>query len=184
MKKEKIEKLKQFVKLGWKVFPIYGIQDGKCNCGNSKCSSPGKHPRTGHGFLDGTDDIATISYWDSKFPGANWAVRTGKESQLLVVDVDTKNGGVENWDELLANNHSTIEPNVKTPTGGLHYYYRLKTGQEFTNSTGNLPEGIDIRANGGYVILPEVSTNYEQLKSFEDIGEIPDWVVEHVVQER
>ncbi|MCD4741167.1 MAG: bifunctional DNA primase/polymerase, partial [Desulfobacteraceae bacterium] len=98
--------------------------------------------------------------------------------------VDIKNGGLDNWEELLTIKNSDIEPNVKTPTGGHHYYFRLKLGQEFTNSSGSLPEGIDIRANGGYVILPEVSTNYEQLKSFEDIREIPDWVVEHVVQKR
>ena len=101
MKTDKIEKLIKYIELGWKVFPVYGIQNGKWNCPDSKCSSPGKHPRTKHGLKDASDDIDTISYWNSEFPRANWAVRTGIESQILVVDVDVKNGGVENWDELL-----------------------------------------------------------------------------------
>jgi hypothetical protein len=29
-----------YAALGWYVFPVWGITEGKCNCGNPKCSQP------------------------------------------------------------------------------------------------------------------------------------------------
>ena len=29
----------------WLILPLYGIKNGKCECSNPKCDSPGKHPR-------------------------------------------------------------------------------------------------------------------------------------------
>lgn len=37
--------------------------------------------------------------------------------------------------------------------GGAHLFYRMEPGDSFGNSTKKLPDGIDIRAHGGYVIV-------------------------------
>ena len=34
---------------GWHVFPRHTFAEGKCSCGVSDCSSPGKHPRDARG---------------------------------------------------------------------------------------------------------------------------------------
>src|SRR3989442_2197887 len=28
---------------GWPVLPLYTVRNGQCSCGNTTCSSPGKH---------------------------------------------------------------------------------------------------------------------------------------------
>src|SRR5271157_509106 len=40
---------------GWQVFPVYGIEDGRCTCRKgADCDHPGKHPISLHGFKDAT----------------------------------------------------------------------------------------------------------------------------------
>jgi hypothetical protein len=41
---------------------------------------------------------------------------------------------------------------VSTPSGGLHFFFRTET--PYGNSRGSLPDGIDVRGVGGYVIAP------------------------------
>jgi hypothetical protein len=41
---------------------------------------------------------------------------------------------------------------VGTPSSGLHFYFRTTT--PYGNSSGSLPDGIDVRGKGGYVIGP------------------------------
>lgn len=41
---------------------------------------------------------------------------------------------------------------VTTPSGGLHFYFTA--AEPFSNSSGSLPAGIDVRGKGGYVIGP------------------------------
>lgn len=41
---------------------------------------------------------------------------------------------------------------VQTPRGGLHVYFRAS--REVRNSTSKLAPGVDIRGNGGYVVVP------------------------------
>ena len=49
---------------GWSVFPVHSLCDGACSCGNPKCGSAGKHPRTKHGHKDATRDEQQIhAFW-------------------------------------------------------------------------------------------------------------------------
>lgn len=42
---------------------------------------------------------------------------------------------------------------VRTPSGGVHVYFRMPPGEPIGNR-GNLPKHIDVRGKGGYVIVP------------------------------
>ena len=89
-----------------------------------------------------------IIEWFSNNSSANIAVITGKISNLVVVDIDPRHGGS---DELF----KTIETvKVITGGGGWHYYFLYEKGLK--NRTGIRP-GIDIRAEGGFVIVPPSS---------------------------
>src|SRR4051812_45892559 len=46
----------RYARRGWYVHPVHSIKGGNCTCGNPKCKSPGKHPRTPHGVKDATRD--------------------------------------------------------------------------------------------------------------------------------
>ena len=77
-------------------------------------------------------------------------------SGLVVVDCDVKDGknGVDNWLSICRQiNH---DPNstmvVKSPSGGFHYYYRNIANHSITSVTDCLDIGVDIKADGGYVL--------------------------------
>lgn len=129
-----------YARRGWPVFP---------------CKPNSKEPATEHGYIDATTDADTIRQWWGGIPGANIGIATGAAG-LVVVDVDTKNGaqGLESWRDLrheLALDDAT--PTVETPTGGLHVYYQ-GNGHPIRNSAGRLGPGLDVRAQGGYVVAP------------------------------
>ena len=76
---------------------------------------------------------------------------TGRVSHLAVLDVDPKNGG-EASASLLG--WLPKVPTVRTGGGGSHYYFvYTDVSGSLRNSAGRLP-GIDIRADGGFVVAP------------------------------
>jgi hypothetical protein len=141
---------------GVAVFPLWGIRNGRCGCGAAGCQNAGKHPHRNapHGFKDATTDTATITRWWTEDPTANIGTPTG--AWCAVVDIDPRHGGDDVLDQL-ERTHSPLPhtPEVLTGGGGRHLYFQPVAG--LTNSSGKVGEGIDIRANGGYVLLPPSS---------------------------
>ena len=120
---------------GWPVFPV----------------TPGaKTPLTAHGFHDASTDPEQIEAWWTQWPDANIGVPTGAGTKVFVVDCDIKNDkpGRESFKEL----HLPKTLSSRTPTGGWHAFF-WHPGKEIRNRT-NLRPGIDIRGDGGYVVVP------------------------------
>ena len=80
-----------------------------------------------------------------------------QRSGLVVIDLDVhdeEKNGLLSW-ALLTKEHAIDDTfSVNTANGGVHYYYRDTTRGEIRNSAGKLGAGIDVRANGGYVVGP------------------------------
>lgn len=104
-------------------------------------------PLTKRGFYDATDDEETIRDWWARWPAAMIGLPTGQRNDLIVVDIDVKNGrdgfkSIPNWREL-------TPVAVQTPSGGVHLYFAdepaIRCGIDV------LP-GVDVRAEGGYAI--------------------------------
>jgi len=109
----------------------------------------GKRPLTRRGFKDATTDPRMIHMWRSRWPLSNIGMPTGERSGVWVLDVDRP----EALDELEARiGRLPATARVRTPRGGLHLYFRHVGG--VTNSPGGLPAGIDVRGEGGYVLVP------------------------------
>jgi putative DNA primase/helicase len=128
-----------YASLGWAVFPI---------------KPKDKIPATEHGFKNATTDADKIrAYWQAN-PSANIGLACGA-SHLVVVDVDAKAGGLDTWRELRASLGQIIEQAIVSETGGggYHYLYRAN-GEAIRNSAGKLGVGIDVRAEGGYIVVP------------------------------
>lgn len=70
---------------GWPVIPLHTAEGRKCSCGNPKCHSPGKHPRTKGGLYDATTDEEQIRKWWKKWPDANIG---GRLDGLVCIDAD------------------------------------------------------------------------------------------------
>jgi hypothetical protein len=111
-----------------------------------------KRPLTPNGFKDATTDDWTASYPHAAMTG----MPTGATSGLFVLDLDVnKQTGEQIGEANLAALGITIPdgtPCVRTPSGGLHYYFLHHPGLKST--ANKIASKIDTRADGGYVIVP------------------------------
>jgi putative DNA primase/helicase len=149
-----------YVMRGWKIFPCHSIQRGRCTCpdGLNCLKSPGKHPLTEHGHLDASNDINDIRAWEARWPWANWAVATGRINDLVVIDIDPRNGGYQSVEE-----YEILRPDGPLPYtlqsitggGGKHLFYAYPPNIEIKSNKSRWLKGVDIKAEGGYVMLPE-----------------------------
>lgn len=123
---------------GWHVFPC----------------KPDKTPWTRHGFKDATTDEGRIRWFWEQRPDAAIGIATGA-SGLVAADIDVKGAenGEDAWHELVAECGAELEQTtiVETPSGGFHVYYRAN-GHRIGSNASKLAPGIDVRAEGGYVI--------------------------------
>lgn len=151
----------QYAEKGWAVFPV----------------SKDKNPLTKNGFKDATTDKEQITEWFNRFTGANIAVATGKVSGGLVVidvDIDENKGkfGNESLDEWLDENSCCFSDTLTATTGrgGKHYYFQ--SSEVFGCKVGALKD-VDIRGEGGYVVVPpSIHKNGMQYKWDDDDEEI------------
>ena len=99
--------------------------------------------------------FAVAVKWDAT-PGALPAIPVGAHG-MVVIDCDRKQGGpdgVEAFHSLCTERGVDLSSAfvVETPSSGLHFYFLTQTS--YGNSSSSLPEGIDVRGVGGYVIAP------------------------------
>ena len=139
----------------WAVFPVHIARNGKCSCGKPACTNKGKHPQTPRGFYDATTDVDRVRSWgECDFPVANIGIRTGKESGLVVLDIDLDKGGEESLRQLEAQYESLPDTvTVVSGGGGRHLYFQHPGGLVPT-TTGKLGSGLDTRGDGGYIVAP------------------------------
>ena len=144
----------EYAAKGWLVLPCHEPMRHGCSCRRGACSSPAKHPRVERGLHDATTDPAVITRWWARWPQANVGIRTGKCSDLVVVDIDPAHGGMDALRALECElGPLPTTTTVTTGSGGLHLYF-AHPDIEVRNSAGKLGPGIDVRGDGGYVIAP------------------------------
>jgi hypothetical protein len=143
------ERAFRLVGLGYRVFPLV---------------PNGKTPIPENGHKAATDDRVQVARWWSDTPSANIGIATG--GGLVVVDVDRlEKDGVKKvlpnpWLEPTAEALAALASDavVESPTGGFHLYFAadraLEELGEIRNSTSAIAEGVDVRAEGGYIVAP------------------------------
>ncbi|WGS18966.1 MULTISPECIES: phage/plasmid primase, P4 family [unclassified Bradyrhizobium] len=144
--------------------------------------------------LSGWQEHATtnedqIREWFSR-DGYNIGVKTGRDTGLLVVDIDPKNGGDESWEQLKADLGiaDILTLTCRTGGGGRHLYFALPSGLPH-RVKGPAPfmgyAGVDIRADGNLVIGPgSVHSNggrYEFVDPAIPIATVPDVILQNLV---
>lgn len=152
-----------YVSQGFAVFPV----------------QPNKKPLTEHGLKDATQDVSVITAWWQKWPNAGIAIPT---QGLVVLDCDLTHDGLKSKGTL-EDKHGTL-PSTRTHRtggGGLHLLFRNPNGSDVRNTVAlaGYP-GLDIRANGGYIVVPpsyhQSGNRYEVLDACE-IAFAPGWLV-------
>jgi hypothetical protein len=136
----------RYAKLGWAIFPV--VEGGKVPAISAKMGGKGVH--------DATTSASKIAVWwkTPRLARANIGLACGEPSRnLVVVDIDPRHGGDRSISALALNGRVFPQgPRVRTGNGGVHLYFHWE-GQ-LGNSKGRLGDGIDTRANGGYVVAP------------------------------
>ena len=170
-----------YAALGWKSFPLV---------------ANGKTPAVKSGFKEASADVGQLLAWfdDGEFRGrgshstANIGIATGETTagyDLVVLDIDQKNGKdgsrvVSGAEGELGKLPETLV--AQTPSGGLHYLFRapkrsgIGCGVNVFKAKG---EGLDIRADGGYIAAsPSVVDGKQYLwKGDKGVAWLPDsWV--------
>src|SRR5215207_1718197 len=146
------------------------------------CKPGGKEPLTRRGHIDATTDPRKIHMWWKRWPNANIAVPTGGRSGVLVVDVDHP----ASLDALEAKHGQFPETRThSTGSGGMHLIFAYPEGSDIRNSAGKLGEGLDVRGEGGYIIVPPSRTMrpYEVLDAL-PLADTPPWLRETLTERK
>ncbi|MEU6381143.1 bifunctional DNA primase/polymerase [Streptomyces sp. NPDC046909] len=166
-----------------------------------------------HGFHAATLDFARIEQWWGGNPGFGVGIACGPAGLVVVdIDAHERElpgrdrllPGIDISDDIdltgLANGFHTIgvlaalrghtSPaddtttlRVRTPSGGLHVWYRAHAGHRWQCSTGSgaraLAWQVDVRAHGGYIIAPGTVTEagvYEAVGAAREPAPLPGWL--------
>jgi putative DNA primase/helicase len=159
----------KYIALGWPVFPVAG-----------------KVPVTEHGFKDASLSEEKVRAWWAQRPDAGVAIATG--NGLLVLDVDPRNGGEDGLAMLLGDRKLPETVTVITGGGGRHYYFAAPRVP--LRSRSGLAPGVDIKADGGYVVAPPSPHQSGRNYCFEassgpgevELARVPDWLIAAVAQ--
>ena len=164
MANNRSEYINYYIDEGRKIFP---------------CKVNEKKPIIAGGFKNASSDPDQIKTWWENHPDANIGLVTGKDANLVVIDVDVKDnaGGIKSLKQL-ENNYGQFDTlMVHSPSGGIHYYFEYPQGNYDIRSTTGLRPGIDVRANGGYIIAPGSTVDgipYQFDDKDKEIAELPD----------
>lgn len=173
-----------YVGLGWKVFPL--AEGSKVPALSAA--------KGGKGFKDATDDADALDVMAQRFPKANIGIATGEVSGIAVIDIDPRNGGAASIAQLAGNGFLFPNcPEARTGNGGRHLFFAFNPNVRA--SKDRLGKGIDIKANGGYVVgAPSVIARSEQGPGGQYrwvckptsvvLPPLPRWVIEKVVPKR
>jgi hypothetical protein len=97
-----------------------------------------------------TQDPEQIRKWWKQWPDANIG---GATNNLVVVDIDRRNGGDETFAQLEMVESFPDTATTRTWSGGRHLIYVAPNGP-VKGGTHALGLGVDVKARGGYVLMP------------------------------
>lgn len=164
----KLESALAYAKRGWPVFP----------CGWNK------QPLVANGFHAASCDEARVRDWWKAWPEAQIGIACGAAG-IAVVDLDVGKGkdGVKAW-HALVDDHGRHGCGLvaSTPRSGRHMVYAMPS-PAIGCRTDVLPgSGIDVRAEGGYILAPDLEgvggREWIEGDPFDpsDLCEMPPWV--------
>jgi len=166
--------LRYLASIGWRLLPV---------------EQRGKKPLLKQWPQFASCDVRQLEQWAVEFPGCNWGVATGAVSAVFVLDIDGDAGKASI--EALAAQGCTLPDTLTVETGkGWHVYFAVPAATHIQNSVSSLGAGLDIRGDGGYVLVPpsihQSGRSYLFRASLDPVNPIasaPDWLLQRVVKQ-
>lgn len=173
-----VKRALRYASFGLQVLPMHTAKNGKCSCfKGSGCNNPGKHPATDNGVKDASTDRVIIKRFWKRNPDANIGIATGTKSNIVVLDIDPRNGG----NETLAALESDLGPLPVTVTsqtggGGLHLIFAHPGVHVPKDNSGKLlGPGVDVLSDNCIIVAPPsrhvsgVRYRWKEERSFRDL---------------
>ncbi len=145
---------------GWPVLPCSPVHKRPMLAADK--DADGKAIKGSGGVRKASTDADQIRGWWKRWPTAMIGLAMGHNG-LFALDFDPRTDGAtgEVWtlDRLKTELEDQIAGPlpvslaVRTPSDGVHVYLKQPAGTPITNR-GNLPDHVDVRGEGGYVIAP------------------------------
>jgi hypothetical protein len=117
--------------------------------------------------------IEQLQQWQDQYHSSAWGVVTGAISNIFVLDFDGETGinTMHAWD---------LEPYVRSGSGGYHVYFThpgthvINVSHLKNKATKEHWAGVDVRGDGGYVVLSGQNANgpYDLLRELEHFYQI------------
>ncbi len=166
------------------IIPIHGCDRlGNCIC-RSGCTGNqiGKKPHIKEWQNTASIIEETIRKWWRHWPQANIGYPTGIKNNIIVIDIDPRSGGDESY-QILQKKHIIPETHVAlTGGGGRHLYFRHPGGY-IRSRAHALGRGIDIKGDGGYVLLPPSTHRSGECYEWANdspVTDLPDSLIEEL----
>jgi len=159
-------------RMDWKVFPVK----------DSKVPYIEKWPELA------TNDKTQLMLWDANFneesTGMLWGLATGKRSKIVVLDIDKARAEID----LIAKYGPMPETvTAKTGRGGKHIYFNYPEAGKIATGQNVLFDGLDIRGEGGQVVIPPSRKRNGQVYTWEHspddypLADLPDQLLEDLL---
>jgi hypothetical protein len=141
------------------AYAEYGIPVLPCNWKYNDEGVLSKYPLVSRpGLYLATIDPIVIREWWTRWPKALIGVPGGWVTGMWFLDVDSKEhggaDGMEVWFDQIDRDGTAVTRSHQTGTEGLHFIFREDPNRPMRCQKGKLPPGIDVKGDGGYVILP------------------------------
>ena len=173
---------------GFILFGLQGINEkGECNCGNPECKAIYKHPISANWqncpfYSDEQFDVMC----EVGHMSTGYGILT---KDIMVIDVDARNGGVESFkrlcDDLSLDLYDESQYVVATGSGGgsMHVYFKSPAPPKALMQHHENYKGIDFKCNSGFVVgagsIHKSGNRYEVDKGYpQDLTEMPQQLLQ------
>lgn len=164
--------------LGWAALglPVFPCYEADTWVGDKLHAM--KTPCTAKGLNEGTTDLEVIKKFWTAHPNRLPGVVAGEVLNVLDIDMNEEKGK-DGWHSLQENNITLPDTfNVKTRSGGEHYFYKHPEGkklgplQNVVLPNGVVLEDVDRRAGRSYFIAWSDEVPF----SLDELSEAPEWL--------
>jgi Bifunctional DNA primase/polymerase, N-terminal len=141
------------------------------------------------GVYKATTDPEQIRNWWTGRKQYLIAVPMGPRSGVWALDVDTAEDhadGTASWNTLLAQHEPFVTREHRSATGGPHVIFAWDPERPIGCSKGGLPSGIEVKGQGGYIVVPPSRRKGRAYQVFRDSEPIvaPDWIYDLIYEGR